>query len=119
MVTDSSQSIIKLAIVFGCSFLIMDLLYQGRKLAKLYLLLVFYTVQEMAKFTLHSVWSLAIKGCIDSMNELIIAEQIGLDGFYRIIEYLQTCKDVVLCGRISAAYVCCFKMVPEVFGGTC
>lgn len=92
VVTDSSQSIIKLAIVFGCSFLIMDLLYQGRKLAKLYLLLVFYTVQEMAKFTLHSVWSLAIKGCIDSMNELIIAEQIGLDGFYRIIEYLQTCS---------------------------
>lgn len=88
-VMDSSYSIVKLAVVFGCSFLIMDLLYQGGKLAKMYLLLVFYTVQEMVRFTLHSVWSLAVKGCIDYMTGLIMAEQINPDNFFRIMEYLQ------------------------------
>lgn len=91
-VMDSRYSIIKLAASFGCSFLAMDLLYQGRKIAKLYLLLVFYTVQEMARFTLHSVWSLAMKVCIDHINRLILTEAVELDRLFRIMEELQTCS---------------------------
>lgn len=91
-VMDSGYSIVKLMIVLGCSFFSMDILYQGRRIAKMYLLLVFYTVQEMTKFILHSGWSLAIKAFIDRMNRLILAEQIALDRFFKIMENLQTCS---------------------------
>lgn len=80
-IMDSGYSIIKLLVVLVSSFLAMDILYQGRRLAKLYLLLIFYAVQEMAKFTLHSVWSFTALGLIDHLNELVIAQQINLEQF--------------------------------------
>ena len=89
MVKDSSYSIIKLAIVLGCSFLFMDLLYQGRRLSKVYLLLVFYAVQEMSRFTVHSVWSFVTMGVIDHLNELVITEAIDLERFMAIVVPLQ------------------------------
>lgn len=90
VIMDSAYSIIKLVIVLGCSFLAMDLLYQGRRLSKLYLLLVFYAVQEMAKFTLYSAWSFTTLGLIDRLNELVMAEEIEPERFMTIAAYLQS-----------------------------
>lgn len=89
LVMDSRYSIIKLAIILGCSFFAMDLFYQGKRLCKLYLLLVFYAVQEMVKFTLHSVWALTIMGLIDRLNELAMAEEIELEQFMTIATNVQ------------------------------
>lgn len=88
-IMDSSHSIIKLVIIFGCSFVMMDILYQGRRMARIYLLLVFYTIQEMSKFIMHSAWMLAITGCINYLNRRVIEETIDLEVFMEIIEYLQ------------------------------
>ncbi len=88
-IVDSSYSIVKLAAGFFCSFLMMDLLHHGRKIAKMYLLLVFYTVQEMSKFVLHSVWSLATTGCINYLNGRVMAEEIGTESFFEAVEHLQ------------------------------
>lgn len=88
-VMDSSYSIIKLLCVVCCSFAALDLFYQGRKLAKLYLLLVYYTVQEMSRFMLHSVWSLVMIGWIDHLCELVMEEKIELEYFTTVAGYLQ------------------------------
>ena len=88
-IVDSGYSIIKLVIVLGCSFLAMDLFYQGRRLTKLYLLLVFYAVQEMTKFILHSVWSFIMLRLLDHLNELIMTEEMDPEQFMKIAVYLQ------------------------------
>ena len=105
MVMDSSYSIIKLVIVLVCSFFVMDLFYQGKRLCKLYLLLVFYAVQEMVKFTLHSVWSLTMLGLIDHLSELVMAEEINLEQFMTITTFLQDYSMCVyLAGCLAFTY---------------
>ena len=86
---NSSYSIVKLACVFCCSFIAMDILYQGRRQAKLYLLLVFYTVQEMSRFTIHSIWSLSTTGYIYYLNNRLVTESIVPDDYMKITARLQ------------------------------
>ncbi len=89
IINNSSYSIVKLAVTFLSSFLVMDILYQGRKLAKSYLLLVFYTVQEMSRFIWHSIWSLTLNGYVDSLNEKIILQELETERFFVLIERMQ------------------------------
>ena len=90
----SSYSIAKLVISFLCSFAAMDVLYQGPRFAKLYLLSVYYVAQEMVRFTLHSIWSLStttyLRGISDKlMDEGLILEEYELERYIRIIENTQ------------------------------
>ena len=90
----SSYSIAKLVITFLCSFAAMDVLYQGPRFAKLYLLSVYYVAQEMVRFTLHSIWSLStttyLRGISDKlMDEGLILEEYELERYIRIIENTQ------------------------------
>lgn len=78
---NSGYSIAKLVVAFCSSYIAMEILYQGRRQAKAYLLLVFYTVQEMTRFTVHSIWSLATKAYIDYLNAKIMAGTIGVEQF--------------------------------------
>ena len=94
MINNSSYSIAKLAFIFLCSFFAIDVLYQGKRLAKLYLLLVFYTVQEMVRFMLHSAYSLGTTAYLNRineklMNEQIILNEIDLVRYERMIEHIQ------------------------------
>ncbi|MCM1121267.1 MAG: ATP-binding protein [Eubacterium sp.] len=88
-INNSSYSVAKLAVAVCCSFFAMDILYRGRRLAKLYLLFVFYTIQEMMRFALYSGWSLAVLGYMDYLTERVIAEKIDSAYFMRQTEYLQ------------------------------
>ena len=88
-IADSSYSIVKLVVILCSSIVTMDILYQGRRIAKMYLILVFYTVQEMAKFIVHSVWSLTTTCYVNYLNEQVIEETIDLERFMKLIEYLQ------------------------------
>ena len=90
----SSYSIAKLVITFLCSFAAMDVLYQGPRFAKLYLLSVYYVAQEMVRFTLHSIWSLStttyLRGISDKlMDEGLILEEYELERYIRVIENTQ------------------------------
>lgn len=87
--SNSSYTIVKLICTFGCSFLTMDILYQGGRQAKLYLILVFYTVQEMVRFALHSVWSLSIMGYFDYLSERLIHETIAPERYMEISRRIQ------------------------------
>ena len=90
----SSYSIVKLAIIFLCSFTAMDILYQGPRFAKLYLLSVYYMAQEMVRFTLHSVWSFGtttyLGRIVDKLiNEGAMMEEYELERYTRIMENTQ------------------------------
>lgn len=89
IVNNSSYSLVKLAVVIVCSFAAMNLLYEGRRLSKLYLILVFYTIQEMVRFALYSAWSLAITGYMDHLTERVVAEEIEADYFMKLTECIQ------------------------------
>lgn len=103
---DSGYSIVKLLICFLTAFLVMDLLYQGRRLAKLYLLLVFYTVQEMARFAIHSVWMLFVMGYLDWLSGQFIAEQMEIDVYYRLMDRLQYTGWVLFVGgHLGVMYI--------------
>lgn len=95
---NSSYSIIKQAIGFCICFLVLDFLYQGRRLAKLYLLFVFYTVQETARFAIHSVWLLFVMGYLDRLGEQIMAGDMELEVYYRLLERLQIAGWVLFTG---------------------
>ena len=89
MQNSSSYATVKLVFVFLCSFVTMDILYQGRRLAKFYLLSVYYTVQELVRFGLHSFWSLGTTAYLNRVNGLLIAGDIDMEQYYRLFEIMQ------------------------------
>ena len=91
MQNSSSYTTVKLVFVFLCSLAAMDVLYQGRRLAKFYLLSVYYTVQELVRFSLHSFWSLGTTAYLNRVNGRLIAGEIDIGQYYGLIEMMQLC----------------------------
>ena len=91
IISNSSYTIAKLVFTFLCSFVSMDILYQGRRLPKIYLLSVFYTVQEMIRFMLHSAYSLGTTVYLNRINEQVIAGDINIERYYKLFEHMQLC----------------------------
>lgn len=94
LMNSSSYTIVKLVIIFLCSFAAMDILYEGPRFAKLYLLSVYYMAQEMVRFTLHSVWSFStttyLRKIYDRiMDEGIMMEEYEIERYARIMENAQ------------------------------
>ena len=89
---NSSYSNVKLAVAICCSLIVMELLYIGRRLAKTYLLLTFYTIQEMARLAVYSVWSLATSGYINYLAEQVLAEELELEYYMNLLEHFQFCS---------------------------
>ncbi|MDE6389089.1 MAG: ATP-binding protein [Lachnospiraceae bacterium] len=88
-VNNSAYSVVKLAVVVCCSFIAMDILYVGRRLAKLYLLLVFYMVLEMARLAFYSGWSLVIMGYMEHLTRQIMSKKIEPEHFMELTANLQ------------------------------
>lgn len=86
---NSSYSIVKIVVLLFSSFIAMDILYQGRRQAKAYILLVFYTVQEMSRFICHSIWMLAIDGYLAYLNEQILTQMMDVEQFMVRVEWMQ------------------------------
>ena len=91
MMSNSSYSIVKLAVAFLCSIVTMDVLYQGGKLSKIYLLSVYYTTQEMVRFMLHSLYSFGTMAYLNHINAQIIAGDISASRYYELLGYMQFC----------------------------
>ena len=89
IMSNSSYSIVKLVIAFLCSFVMMDVLYQGGRLAKIYLLSVYYTTQEMVRFMLHSFYSIGTMTYLNHINTQIIAGDISAGRYYELLGYMQ------------------------------
>lgn len=106
----SAYTIVKLLIAFAISFLVMNVLYQGKRLAKLYLLLVYYAVQESARFAVHSVWLLSVMGYLDRLNEQIIAETMEIEVYYRLVDRLQFVGWVLFTGGYLGVMYLAFRL---------
>lgn len=94
VMNSSSYTIVKLMIVFLCSFAAMDILYQGPRFAKIYLLSVYYMAQEMVRFTLHSVWSFGTTTYLSRiydklMDEGAVLNEQELERYARMMENTQ------------------------------
>lgn len=106
MISNSSYSIAKLIVTVCSSFVVMDILYVGRRLAKLYLILVFYMVLEMARLAFYSVWSLAITWYMEYLTWQIILEKIEPEQFMKLTENLQIGSFVLFAaGYLSLIYI--------------
>lgn len=110
IIADSSYSIVKLVLCFGISFLVMDLFYQGRRLAKLYLLSVYYTVQETARFAVHGIWMLSVMGNLDRLNEQILTEQMEIEVYYRLVERMQYLEWILFAGGYLGVMYVTFRI---------
>lgn len=89
VMSNSSYSILKLAVAFLCSIVTMDVLYQGGRFSKIYLLSVYYTTQEMVRFMLHSFYSIGTTAYLNRINTQIIAGDISAGRYYELIGYMQ------------------------------
>lgn len=94
IMNSSSYTIVKLVIIYLCSFVAMDVLYQGPRFAKLYLLSVYYMAQEMVRFTLHSVWAFSTTAYLRRiydriMDEGILMEEYEIERYARMMENTQ------------------------------
>ena len=106
IIGNSAYSIVKLTIGFGVGFFTFDLLYQGRRLAKLYLLLVYYAVQETARFAIHSVWMVFVMGYLDVLNEQILADTMEISVYYQLVDRLQFAGWLLFaCGYLGVMYL--------------
>lgn len=54
----SSTSLIKVILTMLVCFVLLDVFYEGKKLAKAYLTLLYETILELAKFGIHGFWML-------------------------------------------------------------
>ena len=91
IIGNSSYSIVKLAVAFLCSIVAMDVLYQGGRLSKIYLMSVYYTTQEMVRFMLHSFYSFGTMAYLNHINAQIIAGDISANRYYELLGYMQFC----------------------------
>ncbi|MDE7340213.1 MAG: GHKL domain-containing protein [Lachnospiraceae bacterium] len=97
----SSNSIIRLVFVMVLLFILLDFFYEGSRLMKFYLLLLYQTVVEMARFGVHGVWSLCIEAYSRWQVERLLREEILPEHFMERMQALEYVWNAAL----SAAYL--------------
>lgn len=80
-VQKSSTSIIKTALMMLVSFLLLDFFFDGKKLVKGYLALLYETILEMAKFGVHGFWSLFFSTYSDWQINRMIEDAAALEKY--------------------------------------
>ena len=97
----SSTSIIRLVFVMAILFILLDFFYEGSRLMKFYLLLLYQTIIEMARFGVHGVWSLWIEAYSRRQTERLLREEVLPEHF---MERMQT-LEYVWNAALLAAYL--------------
>ena len=97
----SSNSIIRMVFVMVLLFILLDFFYEGSRLMKFYLLLLYQTIVEMARFGVHGVWSLCIEAYGKWQVERLLREEILPEHFMERMQALEYVWNAAL----SAAYL--------------
>lgn len=95
----SGISIVKLILMISASFLLINLFYAGNRLIKAYLVLLYNTVAELARFGIHGLWSLLAGAFYNQLTNQIVEEKISfgdMDGFNQFLEVSQYVWQIVL-----------------------
>lgn len=85
----SSTSIIRLLFVTALLFCLMEFFYEGSRLMKFYLLLLYQTIVELARFGVHGVWSLCIEAYSRSQMERLLNEELSIEHFMHRMQTLE------------------------------
>lgn len=88
-IQESSISIVKLVLTMGVCFLLLDIFYEGNRLVKAYLVLLFEAVIEMARFGIHCFWSLGVDVFYQWMANRLIEEKIPAYHFENLVKISQ------------------------------
>ena len=107
----SSRSLVSILLIFLVSFAAMDILYQGSRLAKFYLLSVYHTVKEMVRFALHTVWLFCTNACYVRLYEKASAGEMDPENFMRYADWIQFWGMLIF----SAATAVCMYAVFRLF----
>ncbi len=84
----SSHSIVKVMLMVLVCYLILSAFYEGSRLLKLYLALLFETIIELSRFGVHCFWSLGVNACLNCLSEKIVEETIKIDTYAFLIKLL-------------------------------
>lgn len=84
----SSHSIVKVILMVLVCYLLLSVFYEGSRLLKLYLALLFETIIELSRFGVHCFWSLGVNACLNWLSEKIVEETIKIDTYSFLIKLL-------------------------------
>lgn len=101
-VSNSSDSIIKVALMFVACFLLMEVFYEGTRLLKLYLSLLFETLIELSHFGIHCFWSLGINAYISCMTGRLLEGKIDIDTYGLMVKHIEIIALTILTVAYSA-----------------
>lgn len=105
-VQKSSTSLIKVILMMIVLFLLLDFFYEGKKLMKVYLTLLYETILELAKFGVHGLWTLLLNAYNDWQINRMMDDVSALEtymGRMRIMGYVWNLLLMVL--YLFAAYI--------------
>ncbi|MDE6750810.1 MAG: GHKL domain-containing protein [Lachnospiraceae bacterium] len=95
----SGISIVKLILMMAVCFFLIDLFYSGNTLIKAYLVLLYNTIAELAKFGIHGLWSLIAGALYDQLINQVLKEEIpfgDIDKFNHFLQVYQYVWQIVL-----------------------
>ena len=85
----SSIGIVIVALMMIYCFLLMEVLYEGSRLLKFYLVLLYETIIELSRFGTHCFWSLGINAYINWLSEWMLEGKIDIDRFNFMINQVE------------------------------
>lgn len=92
----SSTSIIKVLLMMLVCFLLLEIFYEGRRLLKIYLVLLYEAVLEMARFGVHGGWSLMINVYSDWQINRVIDGSTAVQKYMEHMEVLGYVWNILL-----------------------
>lgn len=85
----SSASIAKVLLMVTVCFLLIEIFYEGGRLLKFYLVLLFETVIELSRFGLHGFWSFGINAYISWITEKFYEGKITIDAYGVLVMHME------------------------------
>lgn len=85
----SSTSIVKVALMTAVCFLLIEIFYEGGRLLKFYLALLFETVIELSRFGLHGFWSFGINAYISWINGKLDEGKVTIDTYGFLVMHVE------------------------------
>ncbi len=92
----SSMTIIKLLIRMFSNFILLDFFYEGRKLLKTYLVLLYRVIMEMAVFSLYGFWTFCLQAYSDWQINRVIDNDMALEDYLAHMKSLGNVWNLVL-----------------------
>lgn len=96
MAMQSSKTIAKMFFMMILHFLLLDLLYEGKRLLKGYLVLLYRTIIELSVFSIYGFWTLALNLYSEWQIGRVLDNVITLDDYMAHMQSLELIGNLIL-----------------------